>query len=484
MPEPTDTTTARRTLLALLLDRVERGALLPGEAPLIRPLVLADQADTDRAEQAEDLLRIAHETSNRSEATVYRLRQAVREARAAAPPGSELNRFADQMTAILDTPSTPTDDAPWFKAAQQNSADALYEAAAMLQHIGSGTWAEAVECVEARAMAYDRSGGRALALVDLRQRVAAALTAEHYRRARERVVASPEEHSAAMAAVAVVALVGPSPDDASPTRRVFYRANDGAEMHAACMDGQAALARVRALLPRIERIATTSGPGPANAVRAVAAWLRVALDGPSPTPDDAPAEPDDGMRPASPAMQQAFRDGWNNAKPTPVVGPVKAIEVTVPMTAEAAEAFGFTVPTTPDDAPTPVLDALRAGQPVTVTRCSPLVNPKCPGHTDGTHCDRAPSSPVTPTGAAVGDGTSHVTDWATSTDEQCPARYTGDSPHISESPWPPVDYRCERRTHGPDSNHAIRQPDQGTLFCWTDAIALYPTDDAPSEPQS
>lgn len=34
---------------------------------------------------------------------------------------------------------------------------------------------------------------------DLRDRYAAALTAEHYRRARAQIVASPEEHGAAMA---------------------------------------------------------------------------------------------------------------------------------------------------------------------------------------------------------------------------------------------------------------------------------------------
>lgn len=43
----TDTTAveARRALLALLLDRVDRDALLPAERPLLRALVTAEQAD-------------------------------------------------------------------------------------------------------------------------------------------------------------------------------------------------------------------------------------------------------------------------------------------------------------------------------------------------------------------------------------------------------------------------------------------------------
>jgi hypothetical protein len=42
----------------------------------------------------------------------------------------------------------------------------------------------------------------------LHRRVATAITVEHYRRARERVVDSPEGHSAAMAAVALRVLSG------------------------------------------------------------------------------------------------------------------------------------------------------------------------------------------------------------------------------------------------------------------------------------
>lgn len=50
----------------------------------------------------------------------------------------------------------------------------------------------------------------------LRDRVAAALTDEHHRRAREQIVASPEEHSAAMADVALRALSTPVADTPSP----------------------------------------------------------------------------------------------------------------------------------------------------------------------------------------------------------------------------------------------------------------------------
>lgn len=130
-----DTTTARRTLLALLLDRVERGVLLPAEAPLIRPLVAAEQDAVDARPTTRitfhddatsaavrpllrdiDMFRRTQATlmdrASVAEATVYRLRQAVREARAAALPHSELDSFVQQMTAILDGPSPTPDDTP------------------------------------------------------------------------------------------------------------------------------------------------------------------------------------------------------------------------------------------------------------------------------------------------------------------------------------------------------------------------------------
>lgn len=205
----TTTTEARRALLALLLDRAERAALLPAERMLLRPLVLAEQEGADRAEQVEDLLRIAHETSNRSEA----------------------------------------------KRAQ---------AAAVLREV----------------------------------------LASFLRITQEGIT---------------VGFQGPT-----------LRPSDFARWHAA-------------------------------------------LDGPSPTPDDTP---------------------------------------------------------------TPAHDALRAGQ---------LATPY-----------------------------SSVTDWATNIDEQCPAHYQGDSPHLTQPADERVDYRCGRRSHGRTSYHAVQQGGD-LVFCWTDAIATYPT---------
>jgi hypothetical protein len=174
--------------------------------------------------------------------------------------------------------------------------------------------------------------------------------------------------------------------------------------------------------------------------------------------------------------------------------------------------------------------------------CSPLVNVNCPGHTAPPYyCDRAPSHPDTqavadqrrlfqaaaglnfvmsdwadadgatalcrrmPTRTCLTSGScgdqpcarfesddpspwlpaddlKTVTDWATTIDEQCPARYTGDSPHLTDAPGESVDYRCGRRGHGLDSDHALPQGG-GVVFCWADAIAVYPLDDAPQEPQ-
>jgi hypothetical protein len=290
----TDTTAARRQLLALLLDRVEYGNLLDAERPLLRPLVLAEQGAADAATTPDN------------------------------DPDARLRRITD------------------------------------------------------------------------------ALTAEHYRRAEQQIVASPEEHSAAMAAAALVALDGR-----------HWRGTDGIDMATAYMDGQAALARIRVL------VAEWRDWNPAETAWAVRGIERAlsgegdpqpqdpdALDGPSPTPDDAQATAD-----------------------------------------RAALAF-----------------------------CSPLVNAACPGHQGPPYCNRAPSNPTTePT-------TSTVTDWATTINEQCPARYTGDSPHLTDAPGESVDYRCGRRGHGLDSDHAIRL-DHKVVFCWADAIAVYPLDDAPSEPQ-
>ncbi|MCX4993816.1 hypothetical protein [Streptomyces longwoodensis] len=64
--------TTRRASVRDLLDGMERGLLLAGEKAVLRQHVEAEIRDADtalrRADQAEDLLRVAHETSNRSEA--------------------------------------------------------------------------------------------------------------------------------------------------------------------------------------------------------------------------------------------------------------------------------------------------------------------------------------------------------------------------------------------------------------------------------
>ncbi|MGN7136795.1 hypothetical protein [Streptomyces pseudogriseolus] len=52
---------------------------------------------------------------------------------------------------------------------------------------------------------------------DLREQIAAALTAEHYRRAEARIAASPEEHCAAMADAVLAVL--PTPTDRAATLR-------------------------------------------------------------------------------------------------------------------------------------------------------------------------------------------------------------------------------------------------------------------------
>jgi hypothetical protein len=99
-----DTTTARRALLDLLIDGIENSTLPDADRGLIRPLVDAEK----------------------------------------------------RTAAQLDTRTANTEP--------QQPADALYEVVTMLQAIGTGTWADAIDVVQARAMAHDRNGGRALAL--------------------------------------------------------------------------------------------------------------------------------------------------------------------------------------------------------------------------------------------------------------------------------------------------------------------------------
>jgi hypothetical protein len=235
----TDTTPARRRLLALLLDRVDRDALLPAERPLLRALVTAEQDDATRttvyredveasatrAEQAEAITRHTKEllarrtnTLRRRAERAERLLDSARKARLCGDCRINLDG------AIEDASETPDDEQP------------------------------------------DAPDTRLQAVTD-------ALTAEHHRRARERIVASPEEHSAAMAAVALDAIDGR-----------HWRGTDGADIATAYMDAQATLARVRALAERWAYV-----PGLKDSPRT--SLLR-AIDGPSPTPDDAQATAD------------------------------------------------------------------------------------------------------------------------------------------------------------------------------------------------
>lgn len=79
---------------------------------------------------------------------------------------------------------------------------------------------------------------------DLREKIAEALTREHYRRAAERIEASPEEHQAAMADV-VMAVVQPELDEREHERDEARRQRDEASEIIARRD--AAIARVRRL---------------------------------------------------------------------------------------------------------------------------------------------------------------------------------------------------------------------------------------------
>jgi hypothetical protein len=259
----TDTTAARRALLALLLDRVERGALLPAEAPLIRPLVLAEQGNADRAADYDN--RLTWETT------------------------------CGEHARLLD-------------------------------------------------------GCRA--------------------------------------------------------------ADERAEQ------AEAAVGRVRELAERWLYV-----PGLKDSPRTT---LLRALDGPSPTPDATPTTDDDEDEDDGPVQCWHIEPGtpcdWNRCNQP-----------------ERLARGDYGTDPAHGGAPTPRLDALRAGQPITLVDA--------------------------------------VTDWATSVDEQCPARYIGD-PILS----PGVNYRCDRRGHGLDSDHA-KQQGAGVVFRWADSIAIYPTDDAPSEPQ-
>lgn len=156
----TDSTAARRALLRILLDRVERGALLPDEAPLLRACVGAEQGAADTA-------------------TFVTIQ--------ARADQAAIARVHDAMDA---RPPLATDQ---------------YERG----------WSDAFEVIRAAF------GGSSPTLHDgrrgsRRERITAALLSEHYRRARERIVASPEEHCAAMADAVLDAIDGQTTPDGTP----------------------------------------------------------------------------------------------------------------------------------------------------------------------------------------------------------------------------------------------------------------------------
>jgi hypothetical protein len=114
---------ARRDSLLILLSRAGRGVLTPDEGVLLRQHVETEMRDADtaraerddwagrcgesdaeadiaqrRADQAEDLLRVAHETSNRSEAERA---AAVRNAEQADAVTAETKRLMERRTTTL-----------------------------------------------------------------------------------------------------------------------------------------------------------------------------------------------------------------------------------------------------------------------------------------------------------------------------------------------------------------------------------------------
>lgn len=118
--------TARRRSLRVLLNRVNRGlALTDAEAQLLTDHVTTLITDANdgrkRAEQAEELQRIAHETSNRSEAerarAVQRAEQlaaALREVLALITPALVNGQYAFYQA--TDHPIAPEDYRRWCAA--------------------------------------------------------------------------------------------------------------------------------------------------------------------------------------------------------------------------------------------------------------------------------------------------------------------------------------------------------------------------------
>jgi hypothetical protein len=115
---------------------------------------------------------------------------------------------------------------------------------------------------------------------------------------------------------------------------------------------------------------------------------------------------------------------------------------------------------TPDDTPETqqayidarrLSDKLNARQPL--TRCSPLVNADCPGHTGEDRCERAASH------AAATDAPEPWTGPA-----RCTAQYTGE---------PGETWHCALNT-GHDGDHVVAN--DGTRY-WNDHMAAYPAAD-------
>jgi len=120
---------------------------------------------------------------------------------------------------------------------------------------------------------------------DLRERIAEALTSEHYRRARERIVASPEEHSAGMAD-AVLTVVQPELDQrdaeigelqeaaaiahgiATERRSAAREATHRAEQAEAERD------QLKATLARVRELAVMGGQEPVT----VRQWIVIEID--------------------------------------------------------------------------------------------------------------------------------------------------------------------------------------------------------------
>lgn len=368
----TDTTPARRRLLALLLDRVDRDALLPAERPLLRALVAAEQA-------AADAWRLS---------------------------------------------------------------------------------------LDAR-----------------RQRVAAALTADHYRRAAEGIVASPEEHSLAAANVAIAALAGadtgacptpethnwgcgcPTDESAALPKPRHWRGTDGDDITEAYMDAQATLARVR----RFAR-ALSAEPHPAHdhvCPDDIRAGILSALRPPSPTPDDTPTTSDGTLNCGAAGP---WGDDHRCNRPPEHDGTHESADGCQWPTVDQA------IDVLAEDIARRAVEGNGTGQKLGI-----LAGNQAPGIPVNVN-DARRRAGCDPALTAITGELPDDLPWAGEHDDQCAALYTGDPTHAGDTPtYSPVNYPCDLITGHLPVLHAKRQG--ATVFRWTDDIAVYPLDDAPQEPQ-